>query len=133
MMPQRLGDLTLNEFFFSPFSRCVKFESLTTLVKYKIWNLIFGRTRYKIKINLSTELQKSVVQCVLLCTLQFFLYILTAKFIKTGKKCKPTKTIKNLKFCRIIRTSQKKKKKKNMRGSFETELFFSYKPCRKII
>ena len=54
--------------------------------KNKIWNLIFGWTRHKIRINHSTELKKSVAQNVLLCPSYLFLYILTAKFIKIGEK-----------------------------------------------
>ena len=101
---------------FFPFSRCGKFESVTTFgVQYPIWNWIFEWTRYKIKVNQSTELKKSVAQCVSLCPSYLFLNMLTAKFIKTGKKNKQPKNFKSLDFAESNAHC-----KTNVRGSFET-------------
>ena len=68
-------------FFFSPEQQTCQIWVGHNFVQCKIWNLIFGWTRYKTS---NTELKKSVVQSVLLCL--SCLFILTSKFIKKKKK-----------------------------------------------
>ena len=63
------------------------------------------------------ELNKYVVQSVLLCLLYFFMYILTSKFIKNNnwKKNKQGNEIKSLNFAK-----SNAHRKTIVHGSFET-------------
>ena len=123
----RLEDLTLNAFFLILFfvlfcfvlffffflQQMCKVESVTTLVQYKLCNLIFGWTRYKIKINQEHRVKEV---CCPMCFIvsYLFLYILTARFIKTGKNLNKNK-IKIFNFA-----ESNAHHKTNTCGSFET-------------
>ena len=60
--------------------RSVKyFNSVTTFVQYEIWNFVFWWAWFKSNVHQSTKFKNLVVQCVLLCTSHFVMFILDLK------------------------------------------------------
>ena len=100
-------------FFFLLVSKSVKFALIITFVQCEIWNLMFGWTRNKTKINPRREFKKFSVQCVLLC----LSYILTKK----KKKKKRGGGIKSLNFA-----ESNTQRKTNAHCSFETHRCFCF-------
>ena len=100
---------------FSPLSsRRVKFGSVTTSfsMKYGTWFMDEQDTRQ------NTSFKKSVVQSVLLCLSCLFMYILTSKFIKTGKKLENFFFLnEKLEFC-LIKCAPKNRRAQQLRHNF---------------